>query len=266
MREPRMISYAQQQEDVRLARAFAGVSRGVYVDVGAHDDRAASVTRHFYDAGWSGINVEPLADRAERLRAARPRDVTLAVALSDREGEETLYELPRSPALSTLDAAAARAAAGSGAEVVERRVPVTTLAAVWAAHGGERCDFLKIDVEGHEAAVLRGANLTAFRPRVVLVEAVAPGSTRPTHAAWEPLLLAAGYVPAAFDGLNRYYVADDSADLAPALAAPVTVLDDFEPWELHRLRTENAALRARLASLPHRAASALERLLGRRRP
>ena len=50
-----MISYAQNAEDVVLMRAFADVEKGFYVDVGAWDPVADSVTKAFYDIGWSGL-------------------------------------------------------------------------------------------------------------------------------------------------------------------------------------------------------------------
>ena len=55
-----MISYAQNAEDVVLARVFAGRNTGRYVDVGACDPVRDSVTKHFYDHRWRGINVESL--------------------------------------------------------------------------------------------------------------------------------------------------------------------------------------------------------------
>jgi hypothetical protein len=41
-----MISYAQNYEDVMLARAFADQSLGFYIDIGAMDPTDGSVTRH----------------------------------------------------------------------------------------------------------------------------------------------------------------------------------------------------------------------------
>ena len=79
-KEP-IISYAQTREDVLLWRALHNVHRGFYIDVGAHDPTALSVTRAFYDHGWHGINIEPNPSYAEKLRKERPRDVTLEVAL-----------------------------------------------------------------------------------------------------------------------------------------------------------------------------------------
>ena len=77
-----------------------------------------------------------------------------------------------------------------------------------------RIDFLKIDVEGAEADVIAGMDFARWRPRVVVVEAIAPGSMAEAWDAWEPALLAAGYRFAFFDRLNRFYVADEAAALA----------------------------------------------------
>ena len=88
-----------------------------------------------------------------------------------------------------------------------------TLASLCDAHRVEEIDFLKVDVEGAERDVLAGADWRRFRPKVVLVEAVAPGDMAPTHAEWEPILLGNGYGFAFFDGLNRFYVADEAAAL-----------------------------------------------------
>ena len=47
-----------QAEDVRLARVLRGRTDGLYIDVGAAHPVHDSVTKHFYDAGWTGIDIE----------------------------------------------------------------------------------------------------------------------------------------------------------------------------------------------------------------
>jgi len=102
----RFVSHAQFGEDVRLWRALGHIATGRYVDVGAQDPDLDSVTRAFYDRGWSGVNVEPVPAYAARLRERRPRDVTLAVALAERPGNLALHVFPAT-GLSTLDGAIA---------------------------------------------------------------------------------------------------------------------------------------------------------------
>ena len=85
------ISYAQNYEDVMLWRALGYVGQGFYIDVGANDPEGDSVTRAFYDRGWNGINIEPMAEHFAQLKAGRPRDINLQAAVGDTQGEITLY-------------------------------------------------------------------------------------------------------------------------------------------------------------------------------
>lgn len=92
-------------------------------------------------------------------------------------------------------------------------MPVTTLAKLCEAHDVGPIDFLKIDVEGGEADVLLGGDWKRFRPKVIVSEAVAPGSGDPAWQEWEPFLLAQGYRFVLFDTLNRFYVAQECPDI-----------------------------------------------------
>jgi FkbM family methyltransferase len=224
-----MISYAQNGEDVVLARAFAPGHMGFYVDVGASDPVVDSVTKHFYEIGWSGINVEPAALAMAAIEAERPRDVNLDMGVSDASGTATFYELPRQmTGCSTFDKDLAATYEQDGWPVDAREVRILTLAELFAEQVGDRVvDFLKVDVEGHEPAVLGGADFTRFRPRVVIVEATVPGTRLPAHESWEPGLLASGYTFTLFDGLNRFYVREEDPELAAILGAPANTFDDY---------------------------------------
>jgi FkbM family methyltransferase len=218
-----MISYAQNHEDVLLGRVFADHEDGFYIDVGANDPVRDSVTKHFYDRGWRGINIEPQTGRYECLRSQRPDDVNLNVGLSDRETALELLECLPNDTLSTFSSELASFWREQGLKFVTRRVPVTTLARMCDEHVDRPIDFLKIDVEGHEREVIEGGDWARWRPRVVLVEASEPQR-------WEPQLLTAHYLFAAFDGLNRFYVRAEDSQLLAAFHAPVCFFDDFVPY------------------------------------
>ena len=230
-----MISYAQNREDVLLDRLFPKAHKGFYVDIGASDPVDMSVTKHFYDLGWSGVNVEPVTPSFEHIAQARSRDVNLNVGVSDEPGTLTLFECP--PPLgsaSTFSASQADWHRETGLSFVERDVPVITLAQLCEEHVDRTIDFLSVDVEGLERQVLAGGDWERWRPRVVLVEATQPRTTIPTHEEWEPILLEANYLFAAFDGLNRWYVRAEDSELVPMLATPANVLDDYVPYEYSR--------------------------------
>jgi len=224
-----MISYAQNGEDV-LLRRLLGIDRpGFYIDVGAAHPVYDSVTKFFALHHWRGINIEPLPGMYELLCRDRPNDINLNIALSRESGRLSFYEVPSCDGWSTLSAPLARKLRAAGREVVERTLAVRTLAEVCAEHVRQEIDFLKIDVEEHEAEVIAGGDWRRWRPRVVLVEATAQNSQTPNHETWEPLLLTADYQFATFDGLNRYYVRAEDRDLLPRLAVPPNVFDDFVP-------------------------------------
>ncbi|HWE36767.1 MAG TPA: FkbM family methyltransferase [Isosphaeraceae bacterium] len=220
-----MISYAQNGEDVLLRRVFGDTQAGFYIDVGACHPTLHSVTKHFYDRGWSGINIEPVSTVFEVLRAERPRDVNLNVGLSDRPGTLDFFEAPSSLGRSTFSTGFRDGwNAHDGCEFVRRSVEVLTLALVCERHADRPIDFLKIDVEGHERAVLAGADFARWRPRVVLIEG------RPGYIEdWEGLILGADYLFATFDGINCYYVRAEDRQFMPTLAVPINVQDDYTP-------------------------------------
>ena len=227
-----MTSYAQNREDVLLDRLFPRGLKGFYIDVGANDPVVSSVTKHFYDLGWRGINVEPASRPFAKLVDARTRDVNLNVGLSDHEDELTFHEFP--PGLSGLSTFSADQASWhreQGHASEERSVPVTTLARICAEHVDGEIDFLTIDVEGHEREVLEGGDWSRWRPRVVVVEATRPFTTTPTHEEWEHILTANRYAFATFDGLNRYYVREEDSRLAGGLATPVNFTDQYQIYE-----------------------------------
>jgi FkbM family methyltransferase len=246
------VSYAQNFEDVLLWRALREVKHGFYIDIGAAHPDIDSVTRAFYDRGWSGINIEPTREFSVRLVAARPRDLNLQIAIAAEAGEAELF-VADGTGLSTLDPDGVVAITRTGIAVHRGPVKVETLAEICRRHASPVIHFMKIDVEGTEQAVLAGADFRAFRPWIVLVEATTPMSTEPSYARWEPLLLEASYRFVWFDGLNRFYVANEKlATLSESFRAPPNVFDDF-------IRAADSEWARRIQQAETRAADLLER-------
>ena len=245
-----MITYAQNFEDVLLERVFKGQGAGFWIDVGAWDDTLDSVTKHFYDKGWRGVNVEPVPSYWQKLEQGRPRDTNLNIALLDKLGATIFYEIPQT-ALSTFDRQQAERHRANGFDVLEREVKVSTLALICAQHAEHRpIDFLKLDTEGTE---LQGGDWKRFRPRIVVIEATQPCSPEPTHHVWEPFLLEQGYLFAYFDGLNRFYVREEEPQLMGHFAVPVNVYDEFVPYRTAIAEERVAELEKRLKSAMRKA-------------
>jgi FkbM family methyltransferase len=237
---PRVISYAQNFEDVMLARLFAGRKTGFYVDVGAADPINLSVTKWFYDLGWSGLNIEPNKQLFELLAADRPRDINLNCGVGAVASEARFLELEVGE-LSSFDPRVQQQADDSGKSGATRVVEVLPLTDILERHcATQTIDFLKIDVEGWELEVLKGLDLRRFRPTVLLAEATLPQTQIESHAEWEPLLLAADYSFVYFDGVNRFYLANEHADLKIHFTSPPNAFDEFETYSFVRAQTDAA--------------------------
>lgn len=241
----RRVSYAQNGEDVRVWRAFRDLDAGFYVEVGASDPYDDSTTAALSETGWSGLLVEADRDLAQRLVEARPRDTVVQAAAFSRSG------------LLRFDAGEARGlgtVVGDGGGRPTAPVPAVRVGDLLADLDPPAVHYMSVDVEGGELEALRGADLERWQPWVLSVESMEPNSRRPSHEAWEQLVLAAGYELAASDGLNRWYVAAGHTDLAPLVAEPLNALDEnLDGWR----RSKEVVLEEQVAQL-HRHIAALE--------
>ena len=238
-------SFAQNNEDVMLWRALKSVERGFYIDIGANDPVEDSVTKAFYDRGWHGINIEPLSTHLVDLATQRPRDINLQCAAGSEHGVIDLWE-PEVRGWATADVATARLHANAGIKGKHHSVAIRTLASICEEHCTGDIHFLKVDVEGFEESVLRGANFDKFRPWVVVVEATKPNSSIEIHSQWEHLLLEGRYLFAYADGLNRFYVAREHRELLAAFAYPPNVFDNYVTFHQQQSQESVNKLQANL--------------------
>ena len=242
---PPRVSFAQNGEDILLDRLFRGRT-GTFLDIGANHPTRNNNTYFFYLRGWRGVNVEPVRSAIALFDDRRPRDLNLALAVSDTEGSLPFYEVLGCDSLSTLSGELAEEQKARGFPVVERRVPTRTVAGLVERHGLLPPDFVSIDVEGNEERVLRGIPLATWRPKMFVIEATRPMTNTLCHHPWEPILLEQGYLFAAFDGINRYYLRDDLSGSLPLFEAPVNSLDFHERFETFEQRSRADALQHRL--------------------
>ncbi len=141
-----------------LNRAFVPEG-GLAFDIGAHvGDRTGSFLR----LGATVVAVEPQPHVFRALQLIHGRDPRAALecaAVGERAGILDFHVNSANPTVSTASRDLMAAAADADAWRDERwdstiQVPVTTLDHLVAQHGLP--DFVKIDVEGHELAVLEG--------------------------------------------------------------------------------------------------------------
>lgn len=191
------ISYAQYREDIILASLLDGVKKGFYVDIGANYETEDSVTKYFYNLGWSGINVEPVAKLFMVLKKKRKRDININAGVSDTGKSLVFYEHPTHGHSSFVN---------NSADSKSYKVKTYKLKDIFKDYKVEKIDFLKIDVEGFEHEVINSNDWSRYRPKVLCIEA------NHIDKDWRPILANADYRLFVFDGLNEYYIADECWD------------------------------------------------------
>ncbi|OBJ51943.1 FkbM family methyltransferase [Mycobacterium sp. 1423905.2] len=154
----------ESRADVQLVRALCDPNR-VSVDIGA-DVGEFSIA--MLSSSRSVVAFEPRPAQARELTAmftavGAPVRVE-SVALSDQPGVTTMRVYESDPGRSTIDSDNVLSDAGGGS-VATIEVPVCRLDDLRLDDVG----LVKIDVEGHELAVLRGATDTLSRNRPAIV-------------------------------------------------------------------------------------------------
>lgn len=145
-------SVAASGEEWLAAKVAPGCQ--TFVDVGANVGQWSEMFLRYAPPSARGILFEPGIAAAEELRRRieRPGIEIVSAALSDRESESgTFFEEAGAGSMSSLTRTAAPR------DAVQSSVRITTLDAAMERAGIRRIDFLKIDTEGHDLYVLRGA-------------------------------------------------------------------------------------------------------------
>lgn len=247
-----IISYAQNFEDVILWRVFKDVKDGFYVDVGANDPVADSVTNLFYENGWSGVNIEPNRQFFAKLQAERPRDINIFAAATNFNGEISFFEFDDT-GLSTTEESLSLDHDKRGYKSLQVRVEALTLATIFQRHVSGDVHFLKIDVEGGTRSVLQGINFAEKRPWVILCESIKPFSRDEDYDQWEYIILDNSYKFVYEDGVNRFYLAKERLELIDCFRFPPNIFDFFMRYSppsplLAEHQAEQERLRAALAA------------------
>lgn len=156
-----------EPESLRLFLDLCRTSTTI-LDVGAHIGLyalLASADR----PGTTTIAFEPVARNLRYLRGNVTRNATPGLtvepaAVGDRDGTIVLYipQTTRLPATASLLESA-------GDEIVPTEVPIVSIDEYVRGSGLESVDLIKIDVEGAESSVLRGAArvIREHRPAIV---------------------------------------------------------------------------------------------------
>ena len=192
-----------------------------FIDVGAHIGSVIEEVMRLSPTSRI-VAIEAMPDKAERLRRMFPRIEVHACAVSETEGQATFFVNMRQSGFSSLQ----RPSGSPAADVSSIMVPLRRLDALITS---SEVDAIKIDVEGAELGVLRGAEkLVADSRPTIMFES---GPTAPDDSF--------GYTKQA---MWQWFADREFAVLVPNRVAhddPGLTLEGFVESHLYPRRTTN---------------------------
>ena len=185
-------SYASLNEDCTLDWLTGYKEKGTYIDIGANHPDECNNTKLFYERGWRGINIEPDMAGYALFLQKRPNDINLNDAIG--EGEIDYFEADHGTTGNTCVKEVAEARGVKN----HRRIKLKPLREVFQENNLRMVDFISIDVESFEDAVLKSNDWNTYKARVICLEGYQ-----------YDYLKQFGYRKVFWDGVNSYYKLND---------------------------------------------------------
>ena len=164
------VSYSYGGIDSIVNYIFKSQPNGIYIDVGCGHPIKNNNTYLLNKKGWSGINIDLDISNIELFNIYRPNDFNICTAISDVEKETNLYYYHPKSSINTIDK---KTSEYQNAKVTAiKKIKTNTLNNILNSSKFESntIDFLSVDVEGSELAVLKNFNFKKYKPKVIVIE------------------------------------------------------------------------------------------------
>jgi len=168
-------SFSQCGEDLIVNYIFSNylkIERPTYIDIGAHHPFYLSNTYYFYLKGSHGVCIEPDPDLFKKIKLMRQRDVCINAGIGDSSKAYSEFFVMTTKTLNTFSKKEAKRYESYGNNKIENvlRIPLLTFSDVINSHFKNPPNFVSLDVEGNDLAILQSINLEKIRPQVFCIE------------------------------------------------------------------------------------------------
>ena len=141
--------YGLDRLDNKLLAYIGDISKGFFVEAGAHDGVSQSNTKLLEEMGWSGLLVEPSPTAFAQCQKNRCNPVENCALVSGTYRESSICGSFDGSLLSGVLGSSMRSSSG----IV---IPARTVASLFRQYKISHVDFFSLDVEGYELEVLHG--------------------------------------------------------------------------------------------------------------
>lgn len=196
----RFIHYSQFAEDISIRRFFPKSYQGFFVDVGCFHPKKYNNTWLLYKRGWCGINIDIDPIKIAGFKLLRPADTNIATAISDIEGEVSLYSRGFYSLTSSLSEKFSEGKTGYRTKKTTSKKLTTVLDE--SKYKDHEIDFLSVDAEGHDLEVLQSLDFKRYKPKLVAVESHFPLFSDVQESALYKFLVKKDYCLVGWSGLT----------------------------------------------------------------
>ena len=164
------VSYSYGGIDSLVLNIFKDQKEGFYLDIGCGHPIKNNNTYLLNKKGWNGINIDLDVDNIDLFNSYRKKDVNLATAVSDKEGETELYFYHSKSALNTISKENADFQKAKVSAIKKIKTQTINKIIENSPFKDRKIDFLSVDVEGSELAILKNFDFIKYSPKVIVVE------------------------------------------------------------------------------------------------
>lgn len=167
---------SQNNEAQIVANYFKG-RKGTVLDIGANDGQTFSNSYDLIKLGWSGVLIEPgsVFTQLEQLHKDNKLVTCYRLAIADKEQMLTFYESGAhvkngkdSGLVSSLKEEETQRWRNTGVQYTERKVQAVPFS--WVLKWHKQFDFITIDAEGFDFAILKQINLDLVGCKCLCIE------------------------------------------------------------------------------------------------
>lgn len=171
------VSYSQSGEDLIADYFFEsiGIKQPVYIDIGANQPIKGNNTYLFYLKGSNGICIEPDISLIPSLKKIRPNDIVLNIGVSVTVASEADFYFfdGHYNAWNTFSKEDAdKKSKESGISYHQSKVQLDTVENIADRYNFRKVNFISLDVEGLDLAILKSVDFKKLRPELICVETI----------------------------------------------------------------------------------------------
>jgi FkbM family methyltransferase len=161
---------------------YLSYSNGFFIEAGANNGFDQSNTYYLEKfKNWQGVLIEPIPELYEQCVAERTQSRVFNCALVSQDYDQPTLKMKYIGLMSMVsglfqDKEKEKAHVEVGVKIqgklspYEIEVPARTLTSILDQVGTENIDFFSLDVEQFELEVLKGLDLSRYRPKYFLIE------------------------------------------------------------------------------------------------